>query len=88
MHPGGRIPTVLMQPPPSFLSKLGEGGSAGGVWGRVSAAGVGGVPRWGGLRTTHYDHMQLRGGCMSGGLGVHRYVSDNIALSSLPRRKS
>ena len=66
----------------------GGGGSAGGcvgvevgwrVWG-VPPWG-GGVPRWGGLCVTHHYHLQA--GCVSGALGVRRYVRS--AFSSWER---
>ena len=63
------------------------GGRLGGVGGGFRLGG--GVPKVGGLaRDPLLPHAYLLGGCVSGGWGVRRYVCDNSAFSSLPRRKS
>ena len=49
----------------------------------------GGVPKVGGsVHDPLLPHAYLLGGWVSGGLGVWRYVCDNIAFLSLPGRKS
>ena len=63
------------------------GGQLGGVWEGILA--VGGVSQGGGAcaRPTITTCIPP-GGCVSRGLGVRRYVCDDSAFSSLPRRKS
>ena len=77
-------------PPPTICQNLGGGGSAGGcMGGDFGRAGGGGGSQGGGLaRDPRLPHAYLQEGCASGGLGVWRYVCDNSAFSSLPRRKS
>ena len=96
---GGRLQPVLMRPTPQLSVKTrggGGGGGAGGSSGGGSAGGcrggilaVGGVSQGGGAcaRPTITTCIPP-GGCVSGGLGVRRYVCDDSAFSSLPRRKS
>ena len=95
--PGGRLQPVLMRHPPQLSVKTrGGGGGRGWIWGGVGWGAVGGgfrpgggVPKVGGLaRDPILPHAYLLGGCVSGGWGVRRYVCDNSAFSSLPRRKS
>ena len=64
------------------------GGRLEGVGGAVRPRG-GGVPKVGGfVHDPLLPHAKIKGGCVSGGLGVQRYVCDNSVFSSLPRRKS
>ena len=69
-HHGGRLQPVLMRHPPQLSVKTwGDGGWGGGSLGggRLEGGGGGGVPRWGGLRATHYYHMHTsRGMCVWG----------------------
>ena len=64
----GRLQPVLMRPTPqlsvktwgeAWLEGLCGGGGGGGIG---SSAPGGGVPRWGGLRATHYYHMHTSRG--------------------------
>ena len=65
-------------PPPSYLPKLGGGGSLGG--GVRLRGGVGEVPKVEGpAHNPLLPHAHLQGGCVSGGLGVQRYVCDKSA---------
>ena len=67
--------------PPSCLSKLGQGGGVGWrVWRGGGSQGGGGGP----ARDPLLPHADLQGGCVSGGLGVRRYVCDDSAFSPLP----
>ena len=95
---GGQLPTVLMRPTPSYLSKLrggtGGGGQLGGgrlegVWGVLAARPGGGGSQGGGACAGPTTTTCIPpGGCVSEGLGVWRYVCDNSAFSSLPGKKS
>ena len=86
--PGGGGGAVLLRPTPQLCQNWGGGwagslgGSAGGCkGGGGSAAGV--VPKVGGpARDPLLPHAYLLGGCVSGGLGVWRYVCDNSASLS------
>ena len=49
---------------------------------------LGQAHRWGAALDPLLPHAYLQGGCVSGGLGVHRYVCDNSAFWSLPGRKA
>ena len=78
--------------PPAICQNSGGGGSGGG--GRLGGVGGGFRPGGGGFegggacaRPTTTTCIPPRG-CVSGGWGVRRYVCDNSAFSSLPRRKS
>ena len=94
---GGRLQPVPMRHTPQLSVKTRGGGGQGvdvgggrlgGVGGGFRPGGVG-VPKVGGLaRDPLLPHAYLLGGCVSGGWGVRRYVGDNSAFSSLPRRKS
>ena len=77
---GGRLQPVLMRHPPQLSVKTwggavweGVGGRVCGWGGGVGRAGVGGFP----AREPLLPHAYLQGGCVSGGLGVRRYVCDN-----------
>ena len=85
--------------PPSYLSKLGGGGGGGGGqgvdlgWGRLGGVGGGfrpggGVPRWGGLRATHYYHMHTSWGVVCLGVGGYGGMYAIIALSRPCREES
>ena len=83
---GGNYNRSRCDPPPSYLSKLGGGGSFGG--GRVLTVRVGGVPKGGGAaRNPLQPHAYVEGGRMSGGMGAWSYVCDNSAFLSWPERK-
>ena len=94
LNHGGATTTGPDATYPPAICQYSGGGGAGGSCGGGRLGGVGGISAGGGgpkggLRATHYYHMHTSwGGRVSGGWGVRRYVCDNSAFSSLPRRKS